>query len=110
MEPLNLYRRQRKRGLSRFWAPSLAWMENLCCFMPNRLPGITIFASCSPVMPRAWQTVGLTTEGLPRNNAVPLHPGDLAGLTSGLIAVGADPRLADLFPNSFLPDGNGTRD
>ena len=31
----------------------------------------------------------------------PLHPGELAGLTSGLVAVGADPQLAELFPNSF---------
>ncbi|MGA2871741.1 MAG: PHP domain-containing protein, partial [Verrucomicrobiota bacterium] len=31
----------------------------------------------------------------------PLHPGQLAEFTPGLIAVGADPKLANLFPNAF---------
>ena len=109
MEPLNLFRRQKKLGIKPIlgaelrvdgkplllYAESSAGYHNLCRLLSRHAERMAN---------------GPDDGGVAAQQRRPLHPGELEGLTSGLIAVGADPRLADLFPNSFLSDGDGTRD
>ncbi len=56
---------------------------------------------CRLLSRQAKQTSDGGDESVASQQRRPLHPCQLAEFTSGLIAVGADPKLADLFPNAF---------
>ena len=68
------------------YAESSAGYHNLCCLLSRHAERMAN---------------GAEDGGVAAQQRRPLDPRDLEGRISGLIAVAVDPRLADLFPNSF---------
>jgi DNA-directed DNA polymerase III PolC len=68
------------------FAESSAGYHNLCCLLSRHARRMAN---------------GAEDGGVAAQQRRPLDPRDLEGRISGLIAVAVDPRLADLFPNSF---------
>jgi DNA polymerase-3 subunit alpha len=68
------------------YAESSAGYHNLCCLLSRHAER---------------KASGAEDGGVAAQQRRPLHPRELEGLTSGLIAVAVDSRMADFFPNSF---------